>query len=162
MPIVLNRVDERLIHGQVVVGWGSRLRPDRYLVVDSSLAISEWEQELYTLGVPERVGVEFVAPGPARDELPAWRDSELRSVLLTRDLPTMLELASGGGLEGELLNLGGLHLRKGRVEILPYLFLDESDRVTLMELAKEGVEISAQDLPGSPRVTLEALLGRFD
>ena len=100
MPIVLNRVDERLIHGQVVVGWGSQLRPDRYLVVDSSLATSEWEQELYTLGVPERIGVEFVAPGPARNELPAWRESELRSVLLTRDLPTMLELAWGGGWRG--------------------------------------------------------------
>ena len=47
MPIVLFRVDERLIHGQVVVGWGSKLRPDRFLVVDAALATSEWEQELY-------------------------------------------------------------------------------------------------------------------
>ena len=48
------------------------------------------------------------------------------------------------------------------MEVLPYLFLDESDRVTLRELAKEGLEILAQDLPGSPKVTLEALLARFD
>ena len=159
MPIVLTRVDERLIHGQVVVGWGSQIRPDRYLVVDALLAVSEWEQELYTLGVPERIGVEFIAPGPARMELQGWRESELRSALLTRDLPTMLELARGGTMVGEVLNLGGLHLRKGRVEVLPYLFLDESDRVALRELAGEGVEISAQDLPGSPRVSLEHLLG---
>lgn len=159
MPILLYRVDERLIHGQVVVGWGSQLRPDRYLVVDALLANSEWEQELYILGVPERTGVEFVAPGPAREELPGWRESELRSTLLTRDIPTMLELARGGTLKGENLNLGGMHLRKGRVQALPYLFLDESDRVALKELAKEGVEISAQDLPGSPKVTLGSLLG---
>ncbi len=66
-PSYSYRVDERLIHGQVVVGWGSQLRPDRYLVVDQLLATSEWEQELYTLGVPERIGVEFLAPGPARE-----------------------------------------------------------------------------------------------
>ena len=33
VPLVLLRVDERLIHGQVVLGWGSALRPDRYIVV---------------------------------------------------------------------------------------------------------------------------------
>ncbi len=71
----------------------------------------------------------------------------------------MLELARGGMLEGEVLNLGGLHLEEGREEVLPYLFLDASDRVALRELAEEGVRISAQDLPGSPRITLESLLG---
>ena len=34
MPIVLYRIDERLIHGQVVVGWGGQLRPDLFVVVD--------------------------------------------------------------------------------------------------------------------------------
>jgi PTS system mannose-specific IIB component/fructoselysine and glucoselysine-specific PTS system IIB component len=159
MPIVLFRVDERLIHGQVVVGWGTQLRPDRYLVVDAPVAASEWEQELYTLGVPQGIGVEFVAPDQAREKLPAWRESKLRSVLLTRDLGSLLELARGGTLAGEDVNLGGLHLRKGREEALPYLFLDQADREILRELEAQGVEISAQDLPGSQKVTLEALLG---
>ena len=159
MPIVLFRVDERLIHGQVVVGWGSKLRPDRYLVVDSALATSEWEQELYTLGLPQRTTVEFLPPEEAREELQAWRESELRSVLLTRDLGTMLELARERAMNGEEVNLGGLHLRKGREEVLRYLFLDESDRVTLKELENQGLKISAQDLPGSHKVHLGTLLG---
>lgn len=159
MSIVLLRVDERLLHGQVVVGWGSQLRPDRYLVVDAALATSEWEQELYTLGVPERVGVEFVAPGPARSRIPDWRESEVRNILLTRNLDTLLELARGGILAGEAANLGGLHSREGKDEVLPYLFLGESDRAILGELKKEGLRITAQDLPGSQKVTLESLLG---
>jgi PTS system mannose-specific IIB component/fructoselysine and glucoselysine-specific PTS system IIB component len=158
MPIVLFRVDERLIHGQVVVGWGTQLRPDRYLVVDASVASSEWEQELYTLGVPEGIGVAFVTPSQAREELSTWRESDLRSVLLTRDLGSLLELAEEGVLAGEVVNLGGLHLRKGREEVLPYLFLDQADKEILRELANQGVEISAQDLPGSHKVTLESLL----
>lgn len=158
MPIVLLRVDERLIHGQVLVAWGSQLRPDRYLVVDEALASSEWEQELYILGVPERAAVEFVAPGPARSKFSGWQESELRSILLVRDLDTLLELARGGRLAKQEVNLGGLHLREGRVEVLPYLFLDESDKATLRALAEEGVVIAAQDLPGAGKVDLDALL----
>jgi PTS system mannose-specific IIB component/fructoselysine and glucoselysine-specific PTS system IIB component len=159
MPILLYRVDERLIHGQVVVGWGSQLRPDRYLVVDGALAESEWEQELYTLGVPEGVTVEFLSPTEARELLPAWREADRRSVLLTRDLGNMLELARGGAMAGEAVNLGGLHSQRGRDEVLSYLFLDDSDRETLKALAEEAVDISARDLPGSPKVGLESLLG---
>ena len=46
MPIVLFRVDERLIHGQVVVGWGGQIRPDRYLVVDDVFVTDYFELPL--------------------------------------------------------------------------------------------------------------------
>lgn len=159
MPIILHRVDERLIHGQVVVGWGAQLRPDRYLVVDQLLAASQWEQELYSLGVPEETRIEFVTVEEARILLPDWRDSDLRSILLTRDLPTMLALARDGLLINKKVNLGGLHMREGREEILPFLFLDSDDKAILEEMAAEGVMISAQDLPGFPTVPLKNLLG---
>jgi mannose/fructose/N-acetylgalactosamine-specific phosphotransferase system component IIB len=159
MPIELYRIDERLIHGQVVVGWGTQLRPNRYVVVDRALAQSPWEQELYILGVPERAEALFVSAEVARVELPVWRSSPDRSVLLTPDIKTMLALARGGLLEGERVNLGGIHLRKGREEVLPYIFLDSTDRAALWDLEAEGVRITAQDLPGSPKVPLESLLG---
>ena len=159
MPIVLYRVDERLIHGQVVVGWGTQLRPHRYLVVDSALAQSEWEQELYVLGVPEGAEAVFVSTQLAREELSGWRSSSQRCILLTPALDTMLALAKGGLLEGEGVNLGGIHLRKGREEVLPYVYLDDEDRAVLRELEAEGVRVTAQDLPGSPKVPLESLLG---
>ena len=86
MPIVLYRVDERLIHGQVVVGWGGHLRPGRYVVVDTVLAESEWEQDLYRLGVPDDIQLMFVTPEAARRELESWEESKVRTVLLTRDI----------------------------------------------------------------------------
>ncbi len=158
MSIVLFRIDERLIHGQVVVGWGSRLHPERYIVVDDVLARSDWEQELYALSVPEGATAVFSTPAGARRMLADWEASPLRSVLLTRDIQTMLALARGGLLEGVTVNLGGIHLRKGREEVLPYLYLDAEDEVALRELEEEGVRISAQDLPGSTKVSLGSLL----
>ena len=53
MAIVLFRVDERLIPGQVVVGWGNQLHPDCFVVVDDDLAGSPWEQELYSLALAQ-------------------------------------------------------------------------------------------------------------
>ena len=159
MPIVLHRVDVRRIRGQVVVGGGGPVRPDRYLGVVLLRAARQWELEGDILGVPEGVEVEFVTSDEARSRLEEWRGSELRSVLLTRDLATILDLARGGTLRDQEVNLGGLHLKKGREEVLPYLFLDPTDRETLQDLAEEGVLISAQDLPGSPKISLEDLLG---
>jgi mannose/fructose/N-acetylgalactosamine-specific phosphotransferase system component IIB len=61
-------------------------------------------------------------------------------------------------MEGEVLNLGGLHLREGRREVLPYLYLDSQEKEILTALDEEGVRVTAQDLPGSPKVGLDSLL----
>lgn len=159
MPIVLYRVDERLIHGQVVVGWGTRLDADRYLVVDDRLAESEWEKELYVLGLPDGADAQFATVDAARRRLDRWRSSPRRSILLTRDVASILELARGGKLRGERVNLGGLHHTPERERVLPYLYLDAEDRERLRVLEdEEGVAVSARDLPGSARVELERIL----
>lgn len=158
MSIVLYRVDERLIHGQVVVGWGGKLRPDLFVVVDSGLVSSEWEQDLYRLGVPEGTGAVFLSPEQARETIPELKASPERAVILTRDVATMLALARGGAMEGESVNLGGIHSQSGRKEVLPYLFLDDTDLARLREISREGVRVTAKDLPGSQEVPLDMLL----
>jgi PTS system mannose-specific IIB component/fructoselysine and glucoselysine-specific PTS system IIB component len=158
MSIVLRRVDERLIHGQVVIGWGNQMRFDRYIVVDDELAGSRWEQDLYRLGLLEGIEVDFCTVAVARSRLEEWRADAVPSILLTRDLETMVRLAEGGTLAGESVNLGGIHSSPGRDMVLPYLYLDAHLRALLQHLEEEGVEVSAQDLPGSPRVHLNTLL----
>jgi mannose/fructose/N-acetylgalactosamine-specific phosphotransferase system component IIB len=158
MSILLYRVDERLIHGQVVVGWGAKLRPDRFVVVDDNLPESEWEQELYLLGVPEGAEALFLTPQKAAEHLIEWEESPLGFVLLTRDVTTMLALARQGGMSGKAVNLGGIHSQAGRDQVLPYLFLDDGDRTRIQALADEGITVAARDLPGSTEVGVEALL----
>lgn len=156
MGIVLYRVDERLIHGQVVLGWGNQLRPDRYLVVDDDLADSEWEQELYRLGAGD-AAVVFCTVDAARERLAEWREAPARSILLTRDVGSMRRLATGGALRDERINVGGQHHGPGRVQVLTYLHLSDRDRDDLLALAAEGAEVSAQDLPDAHRVPLKSL-----
>jgi mannose/fructose/N-acetylgalactosamine-specific phosphotransferase system component IIB len=158
MPIVLFRVDERLIHGQVTVGWGNRLQPDLYCIIDDLLPEDEWESELYRLGAPAGTEVEFHTVGSAREAFDRWDASQARVVLLARDLDHVLRLARDGLLAGTAVNLGGLHHRRDRSEVLPYLYLDSEDRERIRALVREGVEVVAQDLPGSPRVLVARLV----
>jgi len=156
LPILLYRIDERLIHGQVVIGWGNQLRPNRYIVVDDELVDSAWEQDLYRLGSGD-ADVVFAGVAEARTSLPEWRDAPARSILLTRNIATMRRLADGGLLEGESVNLGGVHHGPGREEVLEYVHLNQDEMSDLEAMAEAGVEIVARDLPDAHRVSFGAL-----
>lgn len=158
MAIVLYRVDERLIHGQVVVGWGNRLHPDRFVVVDDELADSRWEQELYELGMPNGMRASFAKVADARDQLTKWRTSPDRIMVLTRDIATMRRLAMGGLLRGEEVNIGGIHYAPGRTGILSYVYLSGGERAELASLTAEGAIVSARDVPDARRIGLADLL----
>lgn len=158
MSIVLFRIDERLIHGQVVVAWGAVLHPDRIVVVDDELAASEWEQELYCLGLPADITAEFVRVADARARLDEWRDSAERIIILARDIATMLRLGRDGRLHGAEINVGGIHHAPDRREVLPYVFLSEREASSLRELAAQGADVNARDLPAARRVPLSQLL----
>ncbi|HKK93890.1 MAG TPA: PTS sugar transporter subunit IIB [Longimicrobiales bacterium] len=158
MSIRLFRVDERLIHGQVVIGWGRHLHPGRFVVVDDALATSEWEQELYHLAVDEETEVRFLDVGSAREGLDVLRDDDVPTILLTRDIETMRRLAEGRALSGEAVNIGGLHPAPGRRAVRGWLNLGPEDEMHLRALDESGVTVEGRDLPDAPRVGLEAML----
>ena len=158
MPVVLFRIDERLIHGQVVMGWGPQLGVEYYLVVDDELAASEWEQDLYRLGLPEHASADFVTVAEARARLTDLDADPRKTVVLTRTIPAMSALAEGDRLRDREVNLGGLHHAVGRTERVSYVFLGQEEEEGLQALVDEGVEVSARDLPGRRAVDLETLL----
>lgn len=159
MTVVLFRVDERLIHGQVIVGWGGRLHPDRIVVVDDELAASPWEQELYSMGVPAGVEAGFASVDDALERLPGWLESEDRVLILTRTIDTMNRLARTGLLRGEEVNIGGIHHGPGRVRVLRYVFLSKEEKDALVELSSAGAKVTARDVPGARGVDLDELVG---
>jgi mannose/fructose/N-acetylgalactosamine-specific phosphotransferase system component IIB len=160
MPITLLRIDERLIHGQVVVGWGERYHIDRIMVVDDDLRVSKWEQELYCLGVPPNVDATFLNVDEARAALPEWQSEPAHTFVLVRDVPTLSRLASDGLLHGLEVNLGGIHSAPGRHRVLPYLFLSDDELLDLHRIANSGIVITARDVPASRAIPLDELPDR--
>lgn len=153
MTIVLFRVDERLIHGQVVIGWGHQLRPDRYVVVDDALAESDWEQELYSLGAGG-AEVAFLSSGEAPSALDSMEADDSRTIVLTRDVATMRRLAEHGSMRGRTVNFGGLHHGPERRQVLTYVHLSPAEIEDLRAMVRAGVGLQARDLPDAPRVDL--------
>src|SRR4029077_12420843 len=92
MSIALYRIDDRLIHGQVVVGWGQPLDCTFIVLVDDMVAASEGEQELYRMGVPPEMEVYFHSAADAIAELPRYRADKRQGILLTGDIATMKRL----------------------------------------------------------------------
>lgn len=158
MAIVLFRVDERLIHGQVVVGWGTSLHPQLIVVVDDELASSPWEQELYVLGVPPPLEAGFTSVEQGREHLAEWQAAPTRVIVLTRDVRSMRRLLEGRPVPAAEVNIGGLHFAPGRRAVLPYVYLSDDERREIVRLSEQGVEVSARDLPGARRVDLAHLL----
>jgi mannose/fructose/N-acetylgalactosamine-specific phosphotransferase system component IIB len=157
MPIALYRIDDRLIHGQVVVGWGQPLNLEFIILVDDQVAASEWEQELYRMGVPPDVRVYFFSVEEAAREVPAHQRGPGAGILLTGDIDTMARLVAQVPAI-RTVNLGGIHFRTGRTQRLRYVFLAPEEESALRALAARGVEVTAQDVPSAPPVPLHQLL----
>lgn len=160
MSLELYRIDERLLHGQVVVGWGERLGVDYFVVVDEELAASEWEQELYRSSVPRDVEVVFLDPAAPAGALRGARERAGVGCLVTRGTAAMRRLAERGFLEGQRVNVGGLHAGGDRdVRVTDYVHLSERERRDLRALAERGVDVEVRDLPDSRPVSLPGRLG---
>lgn len=155
MSLVLCRIDDRLIHGQVVVGWGQALGIDFIVLVDDEVAASEWEQELYRMSVPPEIEVVFARTEDAAVRLTAWAERPDRGILLTGDIGTMARLYAADHGAVRRVNVGGLHHRPGRVQRLPYVFLSDAEAGALRDLAEDGAEVTAQDVPTSAPVPVQ-------
>jgi mannose/fructose/N-acetylgalactosamine-specific phosphotransferase system component IIB len=156
VTLVLYRIDDRLIHGQVVVGWGQPMDIEFIVLVDDAVAASEWEQELYRMGVPPEMEVFFHTVADAIGRLDGYRRDRRRGILLTGDVRSMACLVAAGGIPA--VNVGGLHHKPGRVQRLRYVFLTEDEERQLREIAAQGVQVAAQDVPAAWPVPLDELL----
>ncbi|MDX1660495.1 MAG: PTS sugar transporter subunit IIB [Gemmatimonadota bacterium] len=153
MTVALFRVDERLIHGQVVVGWGRALGVRRIVVVDDEIAEEPLEQEIYRTGLPKDVRADFWGISHAVDRLPELMESDEEAFVLTETLQTMWRLAVEG-VPIARVNVGGLHAAPGRRRILPYVCLDPEQEQRVRDLEAAGVEVLARDVPSAPAVRL--------
>ena len=157
MSIVLCRIDDRLIHGQVVIGWGRPLGINLIILVDDQVAASDWEQELYRMAVAPEIEVSFVTVAEAIARLGEWQANGKRGLVLTGDLETMAALHAASPDIVHRINIGGIHHRPGRRERLPFVYLSDQELHMLGSLEKRGAVITAQDLPTTPPVALRNL-----
>lgn len=149
MPIIMARIDDRLIHGQVTEGWGKHLHPDLYVVVSDEIAGAEWQSDICLAALPQALHGMVVALADAPRLITALADDP-RRVFVLFESPHDAFSVIDGGAPIETVNIGGMHSTSGKREILDYIYVDDDDTAYLKQLAGRGVTLDFRDLPDHP------------
>jgi PTS system mannose-specific IIB component/fructoselysine and glucoselysine-specific PTS system IIB component len=158
MPVALHRIDDRLIHGQVVVGWGQPLNVGFIVLVDDNVACCDWEQDLYRMGVPPEMELIFADVKSAVEQYQRFVTDRRTGIVVTPDIATMQRLLHGVPAI-HAVNVGGIHHRPGRVQKLRYVFLGPDEEAELRAMTESGVKVTAQDVPAAREVSASEMLG---
>jgi mannose/fructose/N-acetylgalactosamine-specific phosphotransferase system component IIB len=153
--VILFRIDDRLIHAQVVVGWGRRLKPDRIVLADDLVNAENWEKELYASAAEPDFKATVLSLAEAVEQISGGVFSSEKIFLLVRGPAEALEMLEMGLTTNEI-NVGGLHFREGREKITDNVWVDEGERETLRDIVKKGITLEARTLPGDKRITINS------
>jgi len=163
------RIDDRLIHGQVTVGWYQYLRYHEIWVVDDTVYGEPYLWDAMRLAAPVGVGVQIMELQQAiaaviEDEM-SEATSRCRArrgpvLMLLRDPEGVLALLEGGVSLVEV-NVGNVGSRSGSVRAIKNVSLTDSQIVALDVLAGQGVEVFFQPTPEDARVGWAAVRRRL-
>jgi PTS system mannose-specific IIB component len=159
--IPLVRVDNRLLHGQVLEAWMPGLKATEVVVADDEAALSPLARAAMTLCVP--------CETPARIErmaavdFAALAESPAIVLLLVRDVAGLVEATRHGltPARAPRLNLGNIHFAMGRRPVTPSVFLTAEELSALRSLAEQGFDVEAQAIPTDPPYGLDELQRRY-
>ena len=155
MDIQLIRIDDRLIHGQVVVGWVKALTIQRLVVVNDAIAKNTMQKTLMEMAVPAGLKVNFYTVGEAVQACQA--NMKERTLLLFSNPVDVLEFAQQGGPLSSV-NVGGMHFCEGKQQVSKTVCVNGQDVEAFKELKKRGVELEARAVPGDVRESLEKFI----
>lgn len=157
MSIVLTRIDNRLIHGQVLEAWVPNVKADCIVVANDQVAAAPFQRMLMTAAVPKAIrvlvaGLEEVAAAFRRGEL------EGRRVLLL--FATSADALTGyrQGIPFVDLNLGNMHAGAGKLKLSCTIALDPEDIQNLRLLEESGVHITSRCVPSERERSWKKLL----
>lgn len=158
MPIALLRIDDRLIHGQVVEGWLPRLDVDLIVVASDAAAADPVQGALMKMALPPGVGLSVLSVADAPGALASPQAAARRVLVLVPGPEEALALLEKG-VAVDRVNVGGLHFTVGKVQLGRALFLSEKDKGALRAIAARGVRLEGRPLPGDPEENLASMLG---
>lgn len=144
MSVVLARVDDRLVHGQVVEGWVPHVAADAIVIVSDTICIDQGRCHLLTFVVPDHLDLKIVPLKSLDRILDDLNASKI--LLLFEDLADVFGVLEKG-VSLNRINIGNLHHVRGGVEVTPSVYLNRKDIEMIHHLAGLGVAVEACDVP---------------
>ncbi|WP_243546250.1 PTS sugar transporter subunit IIB [Pseudodesulfovibrio tunisiensis] len=149
MTVTLVRIDNRLIHGQIIETWLPFTGAGMVIVANDELAGDILQQEIMSLAIPATTASLFVpveALASEIDSLPGKPEDLLVLFSTCSDAKRAYE----HGFSFEQLNIGNVHYSPGKKQISPSVALSEEDEGCLRMLKRQGVTLDFRCVPNDP------------
>ena len=157
MPnILLTRIDNRLIHGQVGMTWVNWLGANLVLVADDELATDEVQKSLMDMALPNGVESRYFTLQKTIDVIHKAADRQ-KIFLVCRTPQSVLRLVEGGVPIGAV-NVGNMHFAEGKRQVDKTVSVDDDDARCFRALAEKGVVCTVQKTPDDIKKDILSLL----
>jgi len=140
------RIDNRLVHGQIIETWLPYLGSRIILVVNDELAEDVLRQEIIRLAVPAGVELLFCRVDGVLGALKA-EGALSDDVLLLFASCADANRAHQAGLAFTSLNVGNLHYAPGKQQLCPHVAVSSEDIVCLRYFSRQGVCLDFRCVP---------------
>lgn len=155
--LALVRIDDRLIHGQVVTAWVKQYKITNILIVDDQLVKDVFMQKVLTMAAPPGIDVSVKSESDAI----ALLNSEAvagENILLLVKVPIVLERLKEQGVPMNKIILGGMGAKAGRKKFTKNVSANEDEVACLRRLLEGGAEIVYQLVPDEKPTSLDKLM----
>ena len=150
MPIKMLRIDDRLIHGQIVTAWAKNIQAEKIWIVDDGVAKDDFVKGIMHMVAPgDR---ELIITGLA--DMPSMAeklDSELGNTLILVKFPYVAKEIFKAGIKLNELNIGGIGASPERQKLFKYISASEVEKQTLKEIQDMGINVFFQVTPDEKR-----------
>ena len=154
MPIIFVRVDDRLIHGQIVQAWLPELNVDEVLIPCAKHRQHLLNKNLLRLSLPYEYDLTVLDSHAC---VQYARNSKKRIFALVGTLQELADLIQDG-LQIKSVNIGGMHFKDNAQKIAENVFLDEDDRRWLKVINGLGIRIETRAVPNAKDVSVTEAL----
>ena len=145
--ILLVRIDNRLVHGQVGVTWTTSLGANLLLVADDQAANDKMQQELMSLTAKSSgVGIRFFTVQHTIDIIS--KAAPRQKIFIICRTPKEVRRLVEGGVPIKDVNVGNMHFSQGKQQLSKKVYVDENELNDLKFLESKGINVFIQDVPG--------------
>jgi mannose/fructose/sorbose-specific phosphotransferase system IIB component len=159
MGMVLVRIDDRLIHGQVVENWMKFLKINHVVVVNDFVASDRMQKTLFSMAVPNHAKTSILTIAQAKEAILNGRFEGDRVMLLLASPQDVLNLINKGVRIKEV-NVGGMHYSPDKKQILKAISVSKEDIRAFQKLDKLGVRLEARMVPDDEKIDIMETIRR--
>lgn len=156
MPnILLTRIDNRMIHGQVATQWCGVLGANLLLVANDSVAGDEFRQGLMNMAAPAYAQTRFFTIEKTCAIIS--KASPAQKIFIICETPQDVLRLVEGGVPIKKVNIGNMHMAEGKRQVATTVAVDDDDVATFKKLQELGVELEIKRVPDTPSENVDKL-----